>query len=142
MTSFRVIVPGVVLAVTGTAAISAPVVSYAANPPQITYVQVLNGSGHPRTSFTAGQKVEFKVVVYAPSYKGNALRTDWRVATGHTTLMTHSMHGFHGPTRGNQFNQTGSLTLSSHASKGTYTVQAKVHFGSKQLSRTVRFYVR
>jgi hypothetical protein len=141
MQLFRRAMAGTILAA-GTTLVALPGATYAANPPQISYVQVLTSAGHPRTSFTVGQRVEFKVVVYAPGYKATALSTNWRVARGHTTLMTHMMHGFHGPTRGNLFQQTGSVHLSSHAAKGTYTVQAQVSFGSKRLSRTVRFYVR
>lgn len=114
----------------------------AANPSQISYLQVLNGAGRPRTAFTAGQSVGFKVVVYAPGYRRGSLSVRWRVVVNRRTVMTGRPHGFSGPTRGNLFSETSRMRLPVRARKGTYVAQAMVRVGGMRRSRTVRFYVR
>lgn len=141
MTSLRRSLSVLILAA-GTGTIVIPAAAFAANRPQIEYVQVLNGANHPRTSFSPGQRVNFKIVLYAPSYKARALTVTWRVTEGDMSLLNKSSRAFHGPTRGNLYSDIGGVSLSSHDPKGTYAVQATMHVGGKMLSRTARFYVR
>lgn len=140
---------GVILAATlcllwgrGSAAATAHI-GHSRNPPQIEYFLVTDAHGKPRTSFTRGASVGFRIEVYSLSHSLGNVRSSWNVrVSGQAVRSWSHSGGFTGPTRGNLFHLTQTMKLRSHSRSGAYTASVSLSVQGQHLTRSARFYVR